>query len=193
MTSGVPDVWAATDNCPGVNLLPDLSIDTIRGIRNRIRRVKKRGDIVIASIHWGSNWGYAISDDEMRFSRGLIDEAEVDVIHGHSSHHVKAIEVYRGKLVLYGCGDFLNDYEGIGGHESFRGDLGLMYFVRVDSLTGRLLSLDMTPTQVRHFRVNRTSSTDAAWIAAVLNREGKKHGTAVTVVDENRLLLTWAK
>ena len=36
----------------------------------------------------------------------------MDVIHGHSSHHVKAIEVYNGKLVLYGCGDFRNDYEG---------------------------------------------------------------------------------
>jgi poly-gamma-glutamate capsule biosynthesis protein CapA/YwtB (metallophosphatase superfamily) len=193
MTSGVPDVWAATDHCPGVNLLPDLSTDTIQSIQNRIRRMKKRGDIVIASIHWGSNWGYDISDDEMRFSHGLIDEAGVDVIYGHSSHHVKAIEVYRGKLVLYGCGDFLNDYEGIAGHEYFRGDLGLMYFVRIDSLTGRLVSLDMTPTQIRHFRVNRASRTHAAWIGAVLNRERKRYGTAVKVVDENRLLLTWAK
>ena len=190
-TSGVPDVWAATDNRPGVNFLLDLSIDTIRSVREQIGRVKKRGDIVIVSIHWGSNWGYDISDDEMQFSHGLIDEAGVDVIHGHSSHHVKAIEVYRGKLVLYGCGDFLNDYEGIGGHEPFRADLGLMYFVRVDSVTGRLLSLNMTPTQVRHFRVNRASRTDAAWIAAILNREGKRYGTAVTVADENRLLLTW--
>ena len=34
------------------------------------------------------------------------------------------------RLVLYGCGDFLNDYEGIGGNEGFRGELGLMYFPR---------------------------------------------------------------
>jgi poly-gamma-glutamate synthesis protein (capsule biosynthesis protein) len=153
--------------------------------------VKKQGDIVIASIHWGPNWGYSISPGETRFSRALIDEAGVDVIHGHSSHHVKAIEVYKGKLILYGCGDLLNDYEGIGGYEAFRGDLGLMYFAQIDPGTGRLLSLDMTPTQIRHFRVNFASVGDAAWITAVLNREGKSYGTSVTAVKGNGLLLQW--
>lgn len=189
--SGVPDTWAATDNRPGVNLLSGLSTDTIKRIKDQVLRVKKPGDVVIASIHWGGNWGYDISDDEKRFSHGLIDEAGVDVVHGHSSHHIKAIEVYRGKLILYGCGDFLNDYEGISGHEIYRGDLGLVYFARVDAVTGRLLSLDMTPTQVRHFRVNRAAPADAAWIAAVLNREGKSYGTSVAMVEGNRLQLRW--
>ena len=190
-TSGVPDAWAATSGRPGVNLLPDLSRDTIQRIRDQVRQVKRQGDIVIASIHWGPNWGYGISADETRFSRGLVDEAGVDIIHGHSSHHVKAIEVYHGRLILYGSGDLLNDYEGISGQEAFRGDLGLMYFARVDPATGKLLSLEMTPTQVRHFRVNRASPADARWIADVLNREGKDRGTSVVVVDGNRLELKW--
>ena len=63
----------------------------------------------------------------------LIDNAAVDIIHGHSSHHIKGIEIYKGKPVIYGSGDFINDYEGIGGHEYFRGDLSLMYFVTFDS------------------------------------------------------------
>jgi len=190
-TSGVPGAWAATAKQPGVNLLSDLSRETIHRIRHQVQQVKKQGDIVIASIHWGPNWGYNISAEETRFSHKLIDEAGVDVIHGHSSHHVKAIEVYHNKLILYGCGDFLNDYEGIGGHEAFRSDLGLMYFARIDPLTGKLLSLDMTPTQVRHFRVNYASPGDAAWLAAILNREGEKFGTGVEIVDENRLRLQW--
>jgi poly-gamma-glutamate synthesis protein (capsule biosynthesis protein) len=190
-TSGVPHAWAAMEDRAGVNLLPGLSGDTVKRIQNQILRVKKRGDIVIASIHWGPNWGYDISVDEMWFSHSLIDEAGVDVIHGHSAHHVKAIEVHAGKLILYRCGDFLNDYEGISRYEAFRSDLGLMYFARIDQETGRLLSLDMTPTRVRQFRVNRASSADIAWIAAVLNREGSRYGTGVTVADDNRLLLTW--
>lgn len=190
-TSGVPDAWAATNNRPGVNLLPDLSSDTVHLIRDQVRKVKKLGDIVIISIHWGSNWGYDISAGEARFSHGLIDEAGVDVVHGHSSHHVKAIEVYRGKLILYGCGDFLNDYEGIGGREAFRGDLGLMYFVEIDPGTDKLLSLTMTPVQVRNFRLNYASPGDAAWLAMILNREGRSYGTGVTVVDGNRLRLQW--
>jgi hypothetical protein len=37
-----------------------------------------------------------------------------------------AIEIYRDKPILYGCGDFLNDYAGISGQEAYRGDLALM-------------------------------------------------------------------
>ncbi len=190
-SSGVPDAWAAANDRPGVNLLSDLSTETILRIRDHVRRVKRQSDIVIASIHWGPNWGYSILPAETRFSRALIDEAGVDLVHGHSSHHMKAIEVYRGKLILYGCGDLLNDYEGIGGYEAFRGDLGLMYFAQVDPKTGMLLSLEMTPTQVRHFRVNNASARDAAWIATILNREGKSYGTSVTVSEGNRLKLQW--
>jgi poly-gamma-glutamate synthesis protein (capsule biosynthesis protein) len=65
-----------------------------------------------------------------------------------------------------------------------------MYFAQIDPGTGRLLSLDMTATQVRHFRVNYASSGDAAWIASILNREGKPYGTSVTV-EENRMRLKW--
>jgi poly-gamma-glutamate synthesis protein (capsule biosynthesis protein) len=190
-TSGVTSSWAATDDRPGVNLLPDLSAETIRRIGDRVRQVKKPGDIVIASIHWGPNWGYDVPAALTRFSHGLVEDAGVDIIHGHSSHHVKAVEVHRGKLILYGCGDLLNDYEGIAGHEEFRGDLGLLYFAKVDPGTGRLLSLIMTPTQMRHFRVNYASAGDAAWLAAVLNREGRNFGTGVTMIEGNRLRLLW--
>jgi Bacterial capsule synthesis protein PGA_cap len=40
------------------------------------------------------------------------------VVHGHSSHHPKGVEVYRQMRILYGCGDFLNDYEGIPARQS---------------------------------------------------------------------------
>jgi poly-gamma-glutamate capsule biosynthesis protein CapA/YwtB (metallophosphatase superfamily) len=78
---------------------------------------------------------------------------------------VKGIEVYKGKPILYGCGDFLNDYEGISGHEAYRGDLALMYFVSMDSASGNLLRLQMTPMQIKRFRLNRAhrSSTPSGW------------------------------
>ena len=49
--------------------------------------------MIVASIHWGGNWGYRIRDEETCFAH---------------------------RLALYGCGDFLNDYEGISGYEMFR-------------------------------------------------------------------------
>jgi poly-gamma-glutamate synthesis protein (capsule biosynthesis protein) len=190
-SSGVPQIWAAMDDRAGVNRLPDLSANTVLRIGGLIRQAKRPDDIVIVSIHWGPNWGFGVSIEEQRFSRSLIDEAGVDVVHGHSSHHAKGIEVHRGRLILYGCGDFLNDYEGISGHEAYRGDLGLMYFAKIDPATGKLLELGMTPTQIRRFRVIRASTSDAIRLADILNREGAGAGTSVEMTAENRLRLRW--
>jgi poly-gamma-glutamate capsule biosynthesis protein CapA/YwtB (metallophosphatase superfamily) len=63
---------------------------------------------VVASVHWGPNWGYQIAESQRRFARGLID-AGVDLVHGHSSHHPIGMELYRDPLICYGCGDFVND------------------------------------------------------------------------------------
>ena len=190
-TSGIPPSWAASEERPGVNLLTDLSTRTVQNVGERVREVKKPGDIAVASIHCGGNWGYPVPYEQREFAHQLIDGAGVDVIHGHSSHHVKGMEVYRGKLVIYGCGDFLNDYEGIGGYASFRGDLALMYFVSVDPSTGKLMGLQMTPTQVKRFRVNRASRIDALELREVLNREGKRFGTRVELNEDNTLTLYW--
>ncbi|MEN8175378.1 MAG: CapA family protein [Pseudomonadota bacterium] len=192
-SSGVPREWAAGDNRPGVALLEDLSAKSVQRIAEQVQRVRHAGDIVVASLHWGGNWGYDISPQQSAFAHGLIDEAGVDVIHGHSSHHVKGIEVYRDRPILYGCGDFLTDYEGIQGYESFRDDLGLMYFLQIDPATGTLVRLEMTPTRLRRFRINRASDEEARWLQEVLNREGRHLGTEVNHGESNVLALHWPK
>ncbi len=189
--SGIPSAWGAEKANPGVNLLDDLDTKSIREIQEKVRRVKSKDDIVVASIHWGGNWGYGIPSKQRVFSHRLIDEADVDIIHGHSSHHVKAIEVYKEKLILYGCGDFLNDYEGIRGHEEFRADLSLMYFALVDPSTGKLLELQMTPTKINRFQVVRASIAETVWLKETLNREGAPFGTNVIAGKDHRLTLQW--
>lgn len=190
-TSGIPVEWGTGEDRPGVNLLSDLSDRTVARIAASVRAIKRPADIVVTSIHWGANWGYEIPQEQRRFAHGLIDQAGVDVIHGHSSHHPKAIEVYRNKLILYGCGDFLNDYEGIVGYERFRNDLTLMYFATLDVSTGELVRLDMTPLQIRNFRPNHALRGDAEWLQDMLSREGARFGTRVEFSDDNRLQLLW--
>jgi len=190
-TSGTPGRWAARKDRPGVALLEDLSTRTVRRVADLVRRVKQPADVVVASIHWGSNWGYEIPDKHTDFAHQLIREAGVDIIHGHSSHHVRPMEVYEGKLILYGCGDFLNDYEGIRGYESFRDDLTLMYFPTVDASTGKLVRLQMIPMQVRRFRLNRASEADTQWLRNTLNRECRRFGTRVELSEEGILSLQW--
>ena len=122
VTSGVPVSWAARSETPGVCLLTDLSDASVARIAGRVGRLRRTGDVVVLSIHWGPNWGFEIPEEHTRFAHGLIDQAGVSIVHGHSSHHPIAIEVYRNRLILYGCGDFLNDYEGISGYEEFLDD-----------------------------------------------------------------------
>lgn len=191
VSSGIPTAWAAGENCLGINLLPDLSERTAQMIAERVREVKKEGNLVVASIHWGDNWGFEIMDEQMTFAHRLIDTAGIDIIHGHSSHHVKAMEVYREKLIIYGCGDFLNDYEGISGYERYRGDLGLMYFAYVEPRNGSLKELRLIPTQVRNFRLARPSSGDVHWLRDTLNREGKHFGNRVEEGEDQTLSLCW--
>ena len=94
-------------------------------------------------------------------------------MHGHSAHHPGAIEIYRGRLILYACGDLINDYEGIGGHESFRPGLGLMFFATLDPPTGKLAELALVPMRMRGFRLNRASGEDADWLAAALREASR--------------------
>jgi len=192
-TSGVPWHWAVGEDTPGVNLLADFSDKTIAHIKARVQETKRPGDIVVVSLHWGGNWGYDIPPTRRKFAHQLIDEAGVDVIHGHSSPHVKGIEVYTDKLILYGCGDFLNDYEGISGREEYRGDLSLMYFAAVEPSTGHLASLRVTPMLTKHFRKQRASRADAEWLRDILSREDKKLGTRVELEKDNALTLRWGK
>ena len=186
-TSGILDGWAATRNAPGVSLLSDLSETTVGALAEHVRGVKRQHDIVVASVHWGPNWGYAVPEEQRVFAHRLIDEAEVDVVHGHSSHHPKGIEVYRDRLILYGCGDLLNDYEGIGGYEEFRSELSLMYFPGLDPVTGKLVRFEMTPTRIERFRVNRAAMEEAVWLSGLLNREGRRFGTRVRLCEDGRL------
>ncbi|MFA7535676.1 MAG: CapA family protein [Desulfuromonadales bacterium] len=188
-SSGIPATWAASADRAGVSFLPEVSSAAVRRIGNQVRRVKRPGDVVVLSIHWGGNWGYAVPAAHRWFAHRLLDCAGVDLVHGHSSHHALGIEVHRGKLILYGCGDLVTDYEGIRGYEAFRGDLGLMYFVRLETATSKLASLEMTPMQMRRFRLGRAARQDAALLRDLLSREGRGFGVEVQMRQDGTLVL----
>jgi len=189
-TSGIPQDWKATSISPGVNLLDDLSETTAAQICDQMRAHQQPGDLIVASIHWGSNWGYEIPREQVVFAHRLIEEG-VAVVHGHSSHHVKAIEVFGGRLILYGCGDFLTDYEGISGYETFRGDLALMYLVELDSDSGELIAARLVPMRIRRFQLQRALAADARWLCDLLDKLGAKFNTRVKLQNDNSLELEW--
>lgn len=187
--AGVPLAWSADAITPGVHALLEPSADAALQLRRVIEPWRKPRTIVVLSIHWGPNWGFEIDASHQRFARHLIDDAGVDLVHGHSSHHVKGIEVHGGRPILYGCGDLLTDYEGITGYEVYRGDLGLMYFVTFDE-HGTLAALEMEPTRMHRFRIAEPGPKETRWLATTLVRTGKSLGTSIAISGQ-RLSLTW--
>ena len=187
-SSGIPKSWAAQENLSGINILPEEIQASVDLIKKQVTEVKQENDVVVFSVHWGGNWGYKIPPDHRKLAHELIDKAGVDIVHGHSSHHPMGLEVYKNKLIMYGAGDFINDYEGISGdHDNYRGELSLMYFPEINQVNGELISLKMVPMEVKNFRLNSASKPDAAWLAEILNREGNKLGTQVKLNEDNSM------
>jgi poly-gamma-glutamate capsule biosynthesis protein CapA/YwtB (metallophosphatase superfamily) len=187
-SSGIPYGWAATGDLPGVRFVPALTEDAADDLCRQIRDVRQPGDVTVVSAHWGSNWGYRVDMDQVRFAHRLIDGG-VDLVHGHSSHHPRPLEVYQRKLILYGCGDLVDDYEGIGSHKEFRDDLRLLYLPRLDPRSGELLELHMAPLQARQMRLHRAASGDARWLRKVLDKISRRFGSRVDLGPDGLLTL----
>ncbi|MGW4391743.1 CapA family protein [Streptomyces sp. NPDC004685] len=168
-SSGIPPSWAATAAHPGVAYVAGPTAAAAEALVRRAQQLRRPGDVVVVSVHWGSNWGYHVPQGLARFAHDLVDGG-VDVVHGHSSHHPRPIEVYRDRLILHGCGDFIDDYEGITGYEEYRDDLRVAYLVSVAVDTGRLTGLRMAPLRARRMRLERAPAQDRSWLRETLER-----------------------
>ncbi|MDD3797600.1 MAG: CapA family protein [Novosphingobium sp.] len=187
-SAGVPPEWAAGAGRPGVHVVSGRLDASAYRLAERIAQDRRTGDIVAVSIHRGGNWGYEIEVQERAFAHFLIAEAGADVVHGHSSHHPRGVEIYRDRAILYGCGDLINDYEGIHGHESFRPDLVLAPLLSLLP-DGTFATLEMLPYRLERFRLNRASVEERQWLAETLNLECRRLGTGMTLAPDGRLLL----
>ncbi|MDB4954926.1 MAG: poly-gamma-glutamate biosynthesis protein [Myxococcales bacterium] len=186
--AGVPFSWAAAEGQPGVFVVQEFDEVAARRVSEAIEPWRRKDTIIVLSVHWGSNWGFSVPAQHRWFAHRMID-AGVHVLHGHSSHHVKGIEVREGHPILYGCGDLLTDYEGIQGHQIYRGDLGLLYLVTVDE-AGTLTQLEMVPTQMRRFQVRRPGAPEVCWLANTIAETGELLGSTVAL-EGDTLKLRW--
>ncbi|MGE0737275.1 MAG: CapA family protein [Alphaproteobacteria bacterium] len=175
-TSGVPASWAARATDPGVALLEGSIDENVSRAADAIRSIKTGDDLAIASIHWGNNWGYGVTSAQFEFAQKLIDQAGIDAVHGHSSHHPKQIALHRGRPIMFGCGDLLNDYEGIRGNEEFRPDLVAIYRLKIENT--QVCSVTILPFRIRRFRLEQVPFADAEWLARRISQHSRTFETA---------------
>lgn len=190
-SSGVASDWGAARGRPGVNLV-ELTPEAAAEAGALIRQTRRAGDLVVVSIHWGPNWGWEVPPAQREFARALID-AGASIVHGHSSHHAKGLELYRDGLILYGAGDFLNDYEGISGQEAYRADLAVMWFVDLHRGSGALAGLELVPLHIRRMRLTRAAPEDVRWLQSALGARTEGPDSRLELTDSRCLRLIWSE
>jgi poly-gamma-glutamate synthesis protein (capsule biosynthesis protein) len=101
---GVPSYdWAwATETAPGTApLVEDVMEEDIRRLRPRV-------DLVIVMPHWGKEYIATPEPGQVDLAHAAID-AGADLIVGGHAHWPKGMEIYEGKPIFYGVGNFLLD------------------------------------------------------------------------------------
>ena len=145
-TDNQPD-WAAGPDSPGVYFVPVTGrgqpVDELVQLVNRTRH---QVQLLIVSAHWGGNWGSEAPPEHRVLARELI-EAGADVVFGHSPHIARGVEVYRKRPILYGAGDFVDDYA-VDPYE--RNDHSFVFLLESDGGIPRRLQL--FPTVIADFQ-----------------------------------------
>ena len=175
-SSGVPPVWAALPGRPGMALLGGINNGSVKWLCRCIHRQRRPGERGVVSLHWGGNWVPVVPEQHRWLARQLIELAGVDVVFGHSSHHPLPLEIHQGRLILYGCGDLINDYEGLPPHGPWRSDLVCLYGLEMERRSGALTALAIQPFQLRGFQLQEASVADRQLLEQQLGLEASPAG-----------------
>ena len=70
-----------------------------------IKNLKSQCDIIVISLHWGTENVFYPCPEQIKLARNLIDDGAT-VILGHHPHVVQGIERYKNGLIVYSLGNF---------------------------------------------------------------------------------------
>ncbi|VVJ23034.1 Capsule biosynthesis protein capA [Amycolatopsis camponoti] len=78
-----------------------------------VKQAKAAHDHVVVSMHWGLP-GPELAEYQVAYGRAVID-AGADLVAGHGPHTIQAVEVYRGRPILYSLGNLVFDWPAMRG------------------------------------------------------------------------------
>mgnify|MGYP000278481208 CR=1 FL=1 len=120
----------------------------------RIRRLKARYDIVVASVHAGVEYERKQEEAKERSFRHLVDLG-VDLVLGHHPHVVQEIEIYKGRLIAYSLGNFVFD-------QSWSVETSEGLLLEVGFARGRAVYCNPLPISIRNAQARLIKPTAAA-------------------------------
>ena len=106
-----------------------------------IRQMKLKYDLVVASVHTGTEYIMKPGIEKQNKMRELIENG-VDIVLGHHPHVIQEVEVYKGRLIAYSLGNLIFDQAwsketstGLLLEVSFIGEKPLYYLPKIISIT----------------------------------------------------------
>lgn len=100
--------WNHDTTNPATGQYPDLylSVFELSKAAAEIRYLRRKADIVIASIHWGTDYSFFHEKWQTDAASGLA-AAGADIIMGHHSHTLQPFETIGSTVVFYGLGSLV--------------------------------------------------------------------------------------
>jgi poly-gamma-glutamate synthesis protein (capsule biosynthesis protein) len=102
MSDVVPEESAATVSSPGIATASNSDLFM------NIYKMRESVDLIVVNVHWGYEYTSTESKEQQELAHDLV-EAGADVVVGEHSHTLQPIEMYQGKLIVYGLGDYSHD------------------------------------------------------------------------------------
>jgi poly-gamma-glutamate synthesis protein (capsule biosynthesis protein) len=84
---------------------PGTSPVIFTNVREDVAAAKAKARWVIVAVHWGMEYDATVFDYQPTLARIAVD-AGADLVVGHHAHTIQGSDVYKGKPIVYGLGNF---------------------------------------------------------------------------------------
>lgn len=136
------------------------------------RRARKAGaEIVIVSLHWGTEYQVEADEGQLGLARRLLAGPEIDLIVGHHAHVVQPFEKIGDKWVAYGLGNLTARFPD-GSPENTRDSVVPRFtFTRVADGTWKVTHVDVVAAFMEYHPAARVVNLPAALAGRDLDPE----------------------
>jgi len=121
--------------------------EALEELRQDLRQLRSRVDVLVTYFHWGVSGLDELAEYQRIVAHEMVDHG-ADLVLGSHAHKPQGIEVYKGRAILYGLGNFAFDWTRMSGYRT-----GLL--ARCDVRGGRIARVAVRPVVRRDDGLNQ--------------------------------------
>jgi poly-gamma-glutamate synthesis protein (capsule biosynthesis protein) len=174
----MPGAPAITRSWPDPTALDEL--------RQDVRQLRSRVDVLVTYFHWGVSGLDELAEYQRIVGHDMVDHG-ADLVLGSHAHKPQAVELYKGRAILYGLGNFAFDWAQMRQHRT-----GLL--ARCDVRGGRIARVAVRPVVRRDDALNQAEvvgldDPGGRAVAERVEELSRRLGTAPTARGDELVVL----